>query len=189
MKLNIYILIAIIISITVYYLINRQNSNHKNFVIVIASYNNEEWYQYNLNSVFAQTYPHYRVIYIDDCSSDNTYNLVKKHVAEKDTYNKISLIHNAQRKGALANHYKAIQMCYDNEIIVCLDGDDWFADDYVLESLATIYNNPSIWLTYSQFCNWPTGEVGWSEDIPQEIIEKNEFRKFGFISIISCGGR
>ncbi len=171
-------LILLIIFVFLY----KQISGPKKFVIVIASYNNSKWYKYNLNSVFSQTYPNYRIIYIDDCSPDHTYNLVKKYVEDKNFFDKIILIQNQKRVGALANHYKAIEMCDNNEIIVCLDGDDWFANDDVLEYLAKVYNDPSIWLTYSQFRNWPSGQLGWSEDIPKEVIEKNEFRKFGFIS-------
>ncbi len=40
------------------------------FVIEITSYNSIKWYKQNLDSVFSQTYPYYRVIYIDDNSID-----------------------------------------------------------------------------------------------------------------------
>jgi len=154
----------------------------KQFVIIVASYNNQEWYRYNLNSIFAQTYKNYRVIYIDDCSPDGTGKLVQDYIESRKMADKVTLIKNESRKGALANHYTAIHMCKNNEIIVCLDGDDWFAHDNVLEYLNNVYQNSSIWLTYSQFCNWPSGELGWSEEIPQNIIKENKFREFGFVS-------
>ncbi len=44
----------------------------KPFVFIIASYNNSEWYKNNLDSVFAQDYENYRIIYIDDASPDGT---------------------------------------------------------------------------------------------------------------------
>ncbi len=47
------------------------------FVIVIPSNNNKDWYQKNLDSVFNQRYLNYRVIYIDDGSTDNTGTLVE----------------------------------------------------------------------------------------------------------------
>ena len=154
----------------------------KNFVIVIASYNNGKWYHYNLNSIFSQSYPHYRVIYIDDCSSDGTYHLVKEYIESRNLQDKITLIGNTKRQGALANHYKAIHRCKDEEVIVCLDGDDWFAHNNVLRYLNTLYQNPHLWLTYGQFCNWPTGDMGWCEEIPYTVIKHNTFREFGFVS-------
>jgi glycosyltransferase involved in cell wall biosynthesis len=55
----------------------------KNIVIVTASYNNKDWYKQNLDSVFVQKYQNYRLIYIDDCPPDGTYELVKEYVEQK----------------------------------------------------------------------------------------------------------
>ena len=52
--------------------------NH-NFVFIIPSYNNEKYYKKNLDSVINQTYKNWRIIYIDDASTDNTFELVKKY--------------------------------------------------------------------------------------------------------------
>lgn len=177
-----FCLISLSFIISALFALSKNGQKNKNFVIVIASYNNKDWYRYNLNSVLSQSYPHYRIIYIDDCSTDTTYDLVKSYANDLKIKN-IQLIKNSKRIGALANHYRAIHMCKDNEIIVCLDGDDWFAHDEVLTYLNEIYKNPSIWLTYGQFCNWPTGELGWCEAIPQKIIDENRFREFGFVSV------
>ena len=155
---------------------------NKKFVITIPSYNNEKWYKNNLSSVFSQTYQNFRIIYIDDCSPDNTYRLVENYVKELKKSEQVTLIRNERRQGALANHFKAINLCADDEIVVCLDGDDWFANDNVLEYLNKIYQDSSIWLTYGQFNNWPTNAIGWCENYPLEVIRKNEFREFGFVA-------
>lgn len=178
--------IVCLLSLLLFFLLQKSSfiqTSPKHFVIVICSYNNKDWYIYNLNSVFSQTYPHYRVIYIDDCSPDNTHELVKEYLTTRNLEHVVTLIKNDQREGAMFNHYQAIQLCKDNEIIVCLDGDDWFAQDDVLEYLSNIYADESIWLTYGQFCNWPTGERGWCEEIPQHIIDSHSFREFGFVSV------
>lgn len=153
---------------------------NKKFVIVIPSYNNQNWYKYNLDSVYSQKYKDFRVIYIDDNSNDLTYDLVKKYIKKNKKEWCTTLIHNNANLGALANHYKAILLSDPNEIIVSLDGDDWFANDGVLEYLNNIYQDPNIWITYGQFQNWPTKKIGWCKPIPKEIIETNSFRKFGF---------
>jgi cellulose synthase/poly-beta-1,6-N-acetylglucosamine synthase-like glycosyltransferase len=48
----------------------------KSVVVIIPSYNNAEWYDKNLSSVFAQDYQNYKVVYMDDNSDDDTYKLV-----------------------------------------------------------------------------------------------------------------
>ncbi len=146
------------------------------FVILVPSYNNSEWYKKNLESIFTQTYPHYRVIYIDDCSPDGTGQLVHDHVIQNNWHEKTSVIINTNRKGALANLYYGIHSAQDNEIIVTLDGDDWFAHEQVLEILAEVYRDPNVWLTYGQYSH-PWGGIGCPRAINQDVVERNAYRE------------
>jgi len=59
-----------------------QHIPEKPIVVVIPSYNNSKWCDWNLSSVFQQKYNNYRVVYIDDCSNDNTYELVTEKVKQ-----------------------------------------------------------------------------------------------------------
>lgn len=146
------------------------------FAIVVPSYNNAEWYQKNLNSIFSQTYPHYRVIYIDDRSPDNTGTFVKEYLKEHNLNDKTNLIINTNRKGALANLYYGIHSCQDHEIVVTLDGDDWFAHEKVLETLAQAYHDPNVWLTYGQYTH-PWGGIGCAREINKDVIARNAYRE------------
>ncbi|HJM69159.1 MAG TPA: glycosyltransferase family A protein [Candidatus Babeliales bacterium] len=151
------------------------------FVVVIPSYNNINYYKKNLISVKRQRYKNYRIIYIDDNSSDNTGNAVEQYI-NVNKFSNITFIKNKTRVGALANQYRALQLCKDNEIIIHLDGDDWFAHPYVLSRINHEYRNKDVWLTYGQFRNWPTRKPGWCKFIQAGIIKKNRFREFGFCS-------
>jgi len=151
----------------------------KTFVIIIPSYNNSNWYRYNLDSVYKQKYTNFSVIYIDDCSPDNTAHLVHQYATRKK-YKNFTLVTNKTRRGALANIWHAITCCDDNAIILTLDGDDWFAHDQALAYLNMLYQTENIWLTYGQFQNWPTGNPGWCQKIPEDIIKNNNFRAYGF---------
>jgi glycosyltransferase involved in cell wall biosynthesis len=161
-----------------------QNQAHTNLypekpiVVVIPSYNNQQWYINNLQSVLSQSYDNFKVIYTDDCSSDKTGELVEAYLAEHDPYERVFLIKNTERRGALYNLYSMINMCADNAIIVTLDGDDWFPDNDVLTRLNTIYSENEVWLTYGQFKMHPSGTQGWASPMPDYIIESNTFRNF-----------
>ena len=152
--------------------------NIKNFVIVIPSYNNEKWCKQNLQSVLSQNYSHFRVIYTDDCSSDGTSDLVEEYLAQNDPDNKVCFIKNSVRQGALHNLYTMIHMTNDDDIIVTLDGDDWFPDKDVLTRLNAIYSSGEIWLTYGQFQMHPSRARGWASPMPDHIIKNNAFRDF-----------
>lgn len=147
----------------------------KKMVVIIPSYNNHKWCERNLESVFEQKYSNYRVLYIDDCSTDNTYYLAKQTIDKYRQWNRVTLLRNKERCGAMANWYHAVNSCDDNEIIINLDGDDWLENNYVLQRVNEEYHNGA-WLTYGQFKYYPTGTVGYGSPIPQDIIDNNEFR-------------
>jgi len=67
----------------------------KRFVVLVASYNNSKWYKENLKSILDQSYRQYRIVYVDDYSSDKTANLVETFLKErKVNYNKLTIHYN-----------------------------------------------------------------------------------------------
>jgi len=151
-----------------------------NFVIVIPSYNNAQWYKRNLDSVFAQNYKNFTVIYLDDCSPDGTGKLVEAYVTEKNKQDVVTVIKNPERIGALANIYNAVHMCSDEKVIISLDGDDLFAHENVLDLLNILYQNKKIWVTYGSDVRWPTFQTTACKEIPQHIIDTENFRQYPF---------
>ncbi len=150
----------------------------RKFVIVIPSYNNEKWCVKNIESCINQDYSNYRIIFTDDCSTDSTFAKVKEIVDNSANADKITLIHNSERKGALENLYNMIHSCQDDEIILTLDGDDWFPDNQVLNKLFKYYADENIWITYGQYQNYPDNGTGVASQYPDNIIQGNAFRGY-----------
>lgn len=144
-------------------------------VVIIPSYNNERWCTKNIDSVFHQKYGNFRIIYINDKSSDKTGQLAKEYIHAHDAENKICYIENQERRGALCNLYNAIHSCSDEEIIATVDGDDWLAHENVLSIIGNTYKDPNVWLTYGQFF-LTYGAVGHCRQYPNEIIQKRSYR-------------
>ncbi|PIS01540.1 MAG: hypothetical protein COT84_01850 [Chlamydiae bacterium CG10_big_fil_rev_8_21_14_0_10_35_9] len=155
---------------------------NQKFVVVIPSYNNEKWYKKNLSSVFSQNYDDYRVIYVDDASSDHTYEKVKDFVEKEKKQGKVTLIRNTQNKGAMENLFHMIHSCEDSEIIVSLDGDDWFAHDEVLSELNKVYANPDVWLTYGQNIIYPQFEKTEMFDFDKKVLLEKGYRKHQWVT-------
>lgn len=170
--------LSLLFLVVINFIICKENS----FVIVIPSYNNKKFYIQNLNSVVAQTYQQYRIIYIDDCSTDGTGRLVEQFIKHHDQEHRFTLIKNRHRRKHMANHFYAIHSCHDDEIIVHLDGDDWFAHDKVLEALNIIYQDSNIWLTYGQFMHYPAMTLGGCKPYPQSYIDNRDFRYYEHIA-------
>lgn len=180
----------------------KQFTSEKPIVIVIPSYNNSKYCDWNLSSVFQQKYHNYRVIYIDDCSTDNTYDLVvekiKKHNSEQsnltqpeltqpklvqqDLTNRFQVIRNTKNQGALANIYAACHLADDHEIIITLDGDDALAHADVLTIINRAYQDPNVWMTYGQYTEYPEGWLGICHAIPEHIITSNAYRSYEWVT-------
>lgn len=158
-------------------------SMERPIVVVIPSYNNAQWCRRNLESVFMQQYSNYRVIYIDDCSNDGTYELVKQYVKECNQENRVLLLRNKRQRGALANHYKAVHLSADHEIILNLDGDDWLKHEQVFSRINEVYSNPHVWMTYGSYENYPSGRAGeCSRPIPAVVRDTNAYREHTYVT-------
>lgn len=130
------------------------------FTVVIVGQNNGANVSKTLASVFSQCYENYRVIYIDDASDDGSYDLVRDLIYDSSHLGQVTLVRNEEKLGNLANIYRAVQTCKDEEIVVILQGEDWLAHEWVLQRLNAYYANPDLWLTYGQYRNFPTYEIG-----------------------------
>ena len=148
------------------------------FTIITPSYNNLDWVEYNLASILNQTYTNWRLLYIDDCSTDGTFEKVSEILKDNP---QCKVIRNETNKGAAYNYIEPVRHLLpdDDEIIVHLDGDDWFFNDNVLADLDNYYNRTKCWMTYGQFVCWDgSGDV--TQSFPQgtpydDFIHRHKF--------------
>ncbi len=155
------------------------HSEEKHIVVVIPSYNNARWVEKNLWSVFCQKYTNYEVLYTDDCSTDNTYELAQDFVKKHKQEHRAQVIHNQKRCKALKNIVHMIYNCDAHDIIVTIDGDDWLPNENVFSYINNVYADPNIWITYGQYAEVNAkGEYtsGFNKPIPDYVIEHGLFR-------------
>lgn len=149
----------------------------KFFVIIVPSYNNSKWYRKNLDSILGQHYLNYKVIYIDDASTDGMSEQVQAYLTSHSKGSLVEYIDNKVRKGALYNIYNAVHRCNPTDIVVLVDGDDWLANFDVLRYLNVLYRNSNVWMTYGQFIQ-TNGGAFQSSVVPDRIIFNNQFRSY-----------
>lgn len=145
-------------------------------VIVTASYNNAEWVHRYFDSLASQTFRDWMAIYIDDNSTDSTYEIIQSLTKLHNMENHFVLVKNKKRLGHLLNQYSAIYACKADFIIVILDGDDWLAHENALQTIHEAYADGNTWLTYGQFWYLKKDKKGFCKPIPPEVIEKNDIR-------------
>jgi glycosyltransferase involved in cell wall biosynthesis len=136
--------------------------NFNKFVFIIPSYNNSDWYEYNIKSIAKQHYDNWRAIYIDDASTDGTLKLVRDYTKSLDLTQKFTYIQNPKKLGPAGSRYQGYIHTYDDEICCMLDGDDWLYGDNVLDVLNDIYND-GYNCTYGSY---------WNSGIPENSIPR-----------------
>ena len=119
-----------------------------NFIVLVTVYNSVKWIEKCLDSVINQDYKGYKLVVIDDCSTDGTWDIIQKY---DDSH--VYRHRNEIRVGdSMPNTVMALKKFSTNkeDIIVHLDGDDYLSDNSVLSYLNEIYQD-DIWLTYGQY--------------------------------------
>lgn len=167
---------TLVTALTVIFSAHLQASEDKPFLIVVHAHNNKDWVKKNLDSLMTQSYTPFKVIYIDDASSDGTGSSVEEYIQKNSLQEKISLIKNERPIGALPCLFQAIQDCPSETIIMPMDGCNWLAHRNVLQQINHFYADSNIWLTYGQYCSYPTYTHGYTSEVSETWIENNEAR-------------
>jgi glycosyltransferase involved in cell wall biosynthesis len=151
------------------------------FKIIIPAYNVEDMIQNALISVLNQDYDNFECIITNDCSEDNTSQVIRDFISDNEAQEYFVLYENAERKYALYNLYMMIQEmnAEDEDVIITLDGDDWLNGENVLSRLNEIYEEEDCWLTYGSYIEYPSGRDSsfHVSEYSAAIIESGDFRK------------
>lgn len=123
------------------------------FKIIIPSYNNELYIKKCLDSVLNQTFKDYEVVVIDDMSTDNSVEFIKKYP--------FHLIENKEKRYNGGTRNVGIDFPIDSEYTLFIDSDDWLHDNKVLEKLHKhLLKNPVDCLTLPYYIQHKTyGEL------------------------------
>jgi glycosyltransferase involved in cell wall biosynthesis len=146
------------------------------FVISICSFNNALWVKKNLDSIRKQLYSNYRIIYVDDASTDGTADLVEAYIKKYKLQDRVTLLRSTSRMRKLYHLYRTFHTCEDHEIIVQVDGDDTLADPHVLSLLNDIFLNNDVWLSYGSH-RAKSGYKSGGRALTKEEITNALFRK------------
>lgn len=147
------------------------------FKIVVPFYNTEKYILNCIKSIKKQSYENYQCILIDDMSTDNTLKVIKNYLIDDHRF---KIIENQEKKYALRNIYEGILSLKpdDEDVIVTLDGDDWFASGDALNILNKYYLNNDTLMTYGSYKEYPSNLLGsFSRQVPESVVCNKSFRE------------
>ncbi|MDR3129903.1 MAG: glycosyltransferase [Tannerellaceae bacterium] len=109
--------------------------------VVMCTYNGAKYLREQLESIIRQTYPIYEIIIQDDCSTDNTFEILKEYSKK---YSHISISVNQQTIGINGNFFSAMNRATGDYIAIS-DQDDIWESHKIEKQIASIGDN---WLSF-----------------------------------------
>lgn len=126
-----------------------QEMNKRNrTAVVLSSYNGEKFIIQQLDSIRCQTVSPDEVIIADDCSTDNTYEIISNYIKQYELSN-WQLTQNDKNKGWKKSFYDLIDNCNADLIFPCDQDDIW--DTRKVETMLPYFKNSNINLLASNF--------------------------------------
>ena len=116
------------------------NTNSYKITIIIPAYNASELIHIALNSLLNQSHTNLEIIVVDDCSEDNTIEVVKKYT-END--NRIKLIKKDKNEGAYVARNTGLKYA-TGDFITVHDSDDWSHPQKLEVQLKELINYPEL---------------------------------------------
>lgn len=108
--------------------------------ILLISYNHENYIKRAIDSLFDQIdIESSEVIVIDDCSTDNTFNIINDSLSNKKN---ATLIVNNENCGLVRNYKKGFSLC-SGDLIFVLEGDDYWVNPEKLSIVSKIMKTES----------------------------------------------
>ncbi len=112
--------------------------------IFIPAYNAGQFLTQAIESVLSQTYSNYELIIIDDCSTDNTADILKQY----QSHSSVRIYHNPVNTGMAPNWNIGLSKCR-GELVAKLDADDFYEPDYLETMVEFFRNNETVGLLFS----------------------------------------
>ena len=142
---------------------------HENFgliSIIMAAYNAEKTIGQAISSVLNQTYPHFELLVVNDCSKDGTERLVQS-IAAKD--NRVRLISNERNSGVSYTRKHGLEET-KGEWIAILDSDDAWAPEKLEKQIELQEKvNADLLFTGSAFMDADGQPIDWYLPAPAEV--------------------
>ena len=134
--------------------------------IIMPNFNCGVYISQSIESVLAQTYTDWELLIVDDCSTDESYEIALKY-ADKDSRVKVS--RNEKNSGAAFSRNKALELA-QGEFIAFLDSDDLWVEDKLEKQIFFMQHNKCDF-SYSRYdlINEENHPIGKCVRIPMQL--------------------
>ena len=122
--------------------------NPKKVSVIIPNYNYANFIIERIDSILMQTYPIYELIILDDCSTDNSVEVIEEKIKDiKDI--KVKFIKNEKNSGGVFRQWKKGFDAAPGDFIWIAEADDSAENNFV-EELIKPFDDPEVVLSYCE---------------------------------------
>lgn len=114
--------------------------------VIVPNYNHEKYLRRRLDSIFNQTYKNFEVVLLDDCSTDNSIEILNEYCSRFP--GKITLVVNESNSGGVFYQWQKGLNLSSGDIIWIAESDDFCSDNF-LDILVPYFRNEAIQISYA----------------------------------------
>lgn len=139
--------------------------------IVIPMYNVEKVIIRTLKSILEQEIKNYELIIIDDCSSDNTYDICKNFIVE-NKLNNIRLFRNKKNSGPSFTRNRGIDLA-TGDYLILFDADDCYKNGAINKMLSNIKKTDLVIIGIDRIYNGKSSILIYNDKNIQKCLKKD----------------
>lgn len=141
--------------------------------IILFCYKQEQYIEQALRSIYAQELPKdmtVRIIVADDCSPDDTLNIIKRHASESPF--PMEFLPEEPNMG-ISKNYKRSFRATKAEYVAILEGDDYWMPNHLKQHIAFLQNHSECSMSMNEITtlNEPTGQI----QLAQMVNENTDY--------------
>lgn len=141
--------------------------------VIIPNYNHAPYLKKRIDSILNQSYQHFELIILDDCSTDESISVIESY---RDNVKISHIVYNGQNSGSTFKQWEKGLKLAKGEYIWIAESDDW-AEPFMLEKLIAAFDD------HTSLCFCKSIRT-WTEDLDANINYVFSFKKFqGFCFI------
>lgn len=160
-------------------------------VVITPAFNCQEKIERTLFSIAGQTYKKWKMIVIDDMSTDETSDRVANFAKRNNLEKKITVIKREEKFGEVRNTLDVVSSLDPNSIVVRVDASDFITDLGCFDYINALYNqyDPAVmwtahrWAFTDQNISGPIDETTSVYDQPWRSSHLKTFRVKDFLGI------
>ncbi|MCX2478650.1 glycosyltransferase family A protein [Pedobacter sp. MC2016-15] len=145
--------------------------------VIIPNYNHAEYLAQRINSILSQTFQDFELLILDDCSTDNSRDII-------ETFRNVSkvshIVYNTENSGSTFKQWERGISLAAADLIWIAESDDWCEPNLLEELVQGFDKDNNCVISYCQsYCVYNTNEIMWVSQHPylSELIEGHDYIK------------